>query len=117
MSTSTLTAALAAAALASGIGSTSAAFAWDQDTVSRTVNYRDLDLSTRDGAETMLQRIRQAAARVCEPDADVAELPGLGGWLDYCISSRVEDTVKRLHAPMVTAALRSQVTLAERGER
>lgn len=117
MSTSTLTAVLAAATLAIGIGSASAVSAADQGTVSATVKYGDLNLCTEDGAKAMLQRIGQAARQVCEPDADIADLPGLGEWFRYCVSTRVRDAVSRLDAPMVTAAYsgKSQVLLAERG--
>jgi UrcA family protein len=117
MSTSTRTAVLVAATLAIGIGSASAVSAADQGTVSATVRYSDLNLSTQDGAKAMLQRIVQAARQVCEPDADIADLPGEGEWRSFCVSTRVRDTVSSLDAPMVTAAYsgKSQVFLAERG--
>jgi UrcA family protein len=106
MSTSTATAVLASAFLAIGIGS---AYAADQD-ISVIVKYGDLDISTPDGAKSMLQRIVQAARRVCAPDANLADLPGLGDWLKYCVSTRVSGTVSRLGAPIVTAAYRSRAT-------
>ncbi len=119
MSTSTLMAALAAGALAIGIGSASAVSAADQDPVTATVNYGDLNLTTPGGAKVMLQRIEQAARQVCQHDADIADLSGLRDWVRYCVSTRIENTLSRLDAPMVTAAYggKSQMLLAERGSR
>jgi UrcA family protein len=116
MSTSNLTALLAAATLAIGIGSASAVSAADQDTASVTVPYGDLNLSTQDGAKAVLQRIEQAARQVCKPDADIANLPGMGDWSRICERDRIRDAVSHLDAPMVTAVLngRSQAILAER---
>jgi UrcA family protein len=104
MSTSTLTAVLAAAVLATGVGFASTVLAADQGDVSATVKYADLNLSTQDGAKAMLQRVVQAAKLVCRPDADIADLPGEGDWLNACVSSRVREAVSCLDAPMVTAA-------------
>ena len=114
MSTSSLTALLAAATLALGIGSASAVSA--AETPSVTVPYGDLNLSTRDGAKAVLQRIEQAARQVCKPDADIANLPGMGDWSRICERDRIRDAVSHLDAPMVTAAFngRSQAILAER---
>jgi UrcA family protein len=117
MSIPTLTAALAAAILASSAGLALAASAADQDPAGVTVKYADLDLTTQDGAKVMLQRIVQAAGQVCRPDADLAYLPGMGAWLNYCVSSRVEDTLSRLNAPAVTAAYKARELLAKRGPR
>ncbi|HEY1561608.1 MAG TPA: UrcA family protein [Caulobacteraceae bacterium] len=116
MPTSTLTALLAAATLAIGIGSASAVSAAGQDTASVTVKYGDLNLSTQDGANAVLQRIGQAARQVCKPDTDIADLPGMGDWSRICERARIRDAVSHLDAPMVTAAFsgRSQVILAER---
>jgi UrcA family protein len=117
MSSSALTALLAASTLAFSIGSASAVSAADQDPVTATVKYGDLNLTTPGGAKVMLQRIEQAARQVCQYDADIADLPGLRDWVRYCVSTRIEITLRRLDAPMVTAAYsgKSQMLLAERG--
>jgi UrcA family protein len=103
MSTSTLTALLAAAALATAIGSAPAVFAEDTGAVSATVNYSDLNLASPEGAKTMLQRINQAAEQVCAPRADIGDYTGRAEW-DDCVASRIDLTVTRLGSPMVTAA-------------
>ena len=115
MSTSTLIAVLAAA-VAVGAGSTSAVRAAQPDPITVTVSSQDLDLSTPDGAKAMLGRIDQAAREVCQPDADIAALPGMGDWNRICVSTRVRDAVGHLNAPLVTAAYsgKPQVSLAER---
>lgn len=63
------------------------------ETVSTTVKYADLDLSTVQGARTVLHRIRGAADKICDT-----------GWnYDECVNGAVGDAVVRLNSPMVTA--------------
>ncbi|HEY1448690.1 MAG TPA: UrcA family protein, partial [Caulobacteraceae bacterium] len=88
---------------ATAIGSAPAVLAQNAGDVSTTVSYRDLDLTTSEGANTMLQRIGQAAERVCAPKAGRGDSFGRALWND-CMASRINLVVSRLGSPMVTAA-------------
>jgi len=90
-----------AAALAASAGSALALSAADQNTVSTTVRYGDLNLASSQDAKAMLTRIKHAAKQVCEPRPEsFLEYPA---WED-CISKATDGAVSRLNAPMVTAA-------------
>jgi UrcA family protein len=107
MSMPTLSIILAAATLATGVGSAGASAAADPQTASTIVRYGDLNLANPEGAKAMLARIRHAARRVCEPAPESA--------LEYadwrnCVSRATEGAVSRLNAPMVTAAYSGKQT-------
>jgi UrcA family protein len=89
--------------MATAIGAATTVLAQDGGDVSTTVSYRDLDLTTSEGADTMLQRISHAAERVCAPKAGLGDSFGRALWND-CVTSRVNLVVNRLGSPMVTAA-------------
>lgn len=66
------------------------------------VTYSDLNLANPAGADAMLKRIRHAAAKVC------GGAPSAGSLLELrqyraCVRTAVEEAVRRLDAPLVTA--------------
>ena len=67
------------------------------------VRYSDLDLASDGGARTMLARIESAARRVCGQAPDLRDL-GRVALYDHCRSDAVGRAVRRLGAPLVTAA-------------
>lgn len=81
-----------------------AAHAADSDlpTKSIVVDYNDLDLSHKAGAETMLRRITNAAHEVCGPAPDNRELSQRSDY-DACVRAARESAVDNLHAPVVSA--------------
>ncbi|HEY2481729.1 MAG TPA: UrcA family protein [Caulobacteraceae bacterium] len=92
-----------AAVVAVGLVYGPSVFAAEDDVVSTTVSYSDLNLATADGAEILLQRISRAAEQVCAPKADIGDYTGRAVWND-CVVTRIESAVTRLGSPMVTAA-------------
>jgi len=65
-----------------------------------TVAYADLDLNRDAGALVMLQRIRSAAKRVCEPEpTTLAERSAYR----ICYDSALSDALSGLHNPRVSA--------------
>jgi len=70
-----------------------------------TVNYRDLNLSTIEGATTLYQRLRGAARSVCDG-------PGTGvhayqEWRS-CYQAAIADAVAKVNSPLLTAMHRGQ---------
>jgi UrcA family protein len=92
---------LAAATLATGIGSAVASTPADRNTVSTTVRFGDLNLANPDGAKALMGRIRRAANQVCEPTP--ASPSEYADWRN-CIADATKDAVTRLNVPTVTAA-------------
>lgn len=71
-----------------------------------TVRYADLDLSTRADAETLLTRIRAAAAQVCGLDPGAADNSSKSLFeAQGCYRLAVRQAVDRLRAPLVREAL------------
>ena len=65
-----------------------------------TVNYRDLNLSTIEGATALYQRIRHAANSVCdEPGAGVARYQA---WRS-CYQAAIADAVAKVNSPLLTS--------------
>jgi UrcA family protein len=57
------------------------AFASGQwDPPSTKVSYADLDITRRDGAEILYQRLRDAAGEVCGPAPDIRSIQRLNIW-------------------------------------
>jgi UrcA family protein len=70
------------------------------DTHSVTVSFRDLDLSTQQGAKTLYGRIQSAARKVCGyPGADFIEQ---SIWRS-CYRNTVSDAVEKVNSPLLTA--------------
>ena len=71
------------------------------------VGYADLDITTQAGAETLYERIQQAAARVCPP-ADSKMLTQYVAVM-RCRNTVVEHAVSSLSSPQVTAVYAARV--------
>ena len=96
---STLGALTALAAL--GFSATShAAVSSNDDTISVTVRYGDLNLDSKVGAQVMIHRIQAAAHQICADVNDRFDLARTGA---KCVDATVNDAVAHLNAPMVTA--------------
>ncbi|HEY1878359.1 MAG TPA: UrcA family protein [Caulobacteraceae bacterium] len=102
MKTSLLTLALGASMLALVATPATSVSAQDVQKVSATVSYGDLNLSTREGAKAMYQRIKSTARKLCGAEPAISEFGAMDGWR-ACISDSVNSAVTRLDAPMVTA--------------
>lgn len=101
-----LSVSFAAAACISSVTAYAADYA---PAVSTSVQYRDLDLSTPAGAATMLHRIKAAAHRVCDPEPALLSLTEKADW-NSCMTFSVNNAVRSLDAPMVTAAYTGRTT-------
>lgn len=66
-----------------------------------TVSYKDLDLNTQVGAQTLYQRIASAAQQVC-PSVDSAELARYMNSLE-CRQQVIKSVVERINNPQLTA--------------
>jgi UrcA family protein len=70
------------------------------DTRSVTVSFRDLDLSSPEGAKTLYRRIQSAAKQVCGyRGADLIEQSFWNG----CYRNAVSDAVVKVNSPLLTA--------------
>jgi UrcA family protein len=74
-----------------------AAEATPANTVSYSVGYSDLDVSTAKGAKTLYLRIRYAAETLCESTATWGKKEG-----EACVNKAVNDAVARVNAPLLT---------------
>ena len=72
----------------------------------KTVSFRDLDLSTANGAETLYERIRAAARVVCR-GAEPAEIHA-------CRSQAIDDAVTGVGSPLLSSVHRSTVERVEK---
>jgi UrcA family protein len=67
---------------------------------SKTVKFADLDVRTPEGAKVLYDRIRIAAGKVCESnDRD----PVLREATPRCIHTAIDNAVKKVNAPYLTA--------------
>jgi UrcA family protein len=68
-----------------------------------TVNYRDLNLSTIEGATTLYQRLRGAARSVCD-----GELSGVHAYREWrsCYDAAIADAVTKVNSPLLTSLYR-----------
>ena len=65
-----------------------------------TVNYRDLNLSTIEGATALYQRLKNAARRVCdEPSSGLDEHRAY----QACFRAAMADAVNKVNSPLLTA--------------
>jgi UrcA family protein len=93
---------LGTAALASIVSALGITPAWSAtaDVRSVTVSYRDLDLSSPEGANVLYRRIQAAAREVCgHPGADLLEQ---GIWKS-CYRDAIADAVAKVDNPLLTA--------------
>ncbi len=79
------------------------AHAQDSEQVSTKVRLGDLDLSTSDGAQAAMSRIRSAARDICGPDPDVREFDTRRQY-NQCVDQATDRAVASLDMPTVTAA-------------
>jgi UrcA family protein len=94
-----LGASLLAAASLSIAGAASA----QSDATSIHVSYADLNLRSDQGARSMLERIDDAAMRVCGGQPDIRQLAERD-LFQKCKNQAVDRAVRDLDAPLVTAA-------------
>jgi len=96
-------AALAAALLALVFATPSRAGSEDhgRQTLTTTVQYEDLDLSTMPGARTLYQRIVTAARRVCP--ADQSRSPKLAREIRECRAAAIDQAVGGIGSPQLAA--------------
>lgn len=78
----------------------------DVQVQSKSVYFRDLDLSSRAGARTLFHRIRNAAAEVCDPRP--AHLDNLRDYVSYqdfagCQLDSINLAVAEVNSPALTA--------------
>jgi UrcA family protein len=71
-------------------------------TSSLEVFYGDLNLANRAGAAAMLNRIKQAAVRVCGGTPSTQDMSARREFR-ACIERATADAVRQLNAPLVTA--------------
>ena len=72
--------------------------------VTAQVSYADLDLSTPDGASTLLKRIKSAAKEACGPDPVMSPLTPTAATLhDRCLKQAADTAVAEVNAPLVVA--------------
>jgi UrcA family protein len=71
-----------------------------EEVPTKTVRFKDLDITTSDGAKALYSRIRAAARDVCElsTGTDPILRPAIKG----CIEKAVDKAVKDVNAPMLT---------------
>ena len=82
------------------LGATQAPAADPSGVRSETVSYRDLNLSTIEGATALYLRIKHAANHVCdEPEAGVAQYQQ---WRS-CYRAAIADAVAKVNSPLLTA--------------
>jgi UrcA family protein len=73
--------------------------------VTRTVRFKDLDISTATGAQILYERIKSAARVVCRQETY---------WLVYeCRMRAVDDGVKAVGSPLLASIHRSTMGRAE----
>jgi UrcA family protein len=77
-------------------------FPGDVEVQRMDVAYGDLDLSTPEGAERFLARLRNAAARVCGGRPDLRDLEARRAFKD-CFDRNMNNAVAQIRAPRVTA--------------
>jgi UrcA family protein len=66
-------------------------------TVTYSVGYSDLDISTTKGAKTLYLRIRYAAETLCENAATWGKKEG-----QACVNKAVDDAVVRINRPLLS---------------
>jgi UrcA family protein len=73
----------------------------DPDVPTKTVRFTDLNIQTPEGAKVLYNRIRVAAREVCE--ISVGSDPILIGATRGCIDTAIDNAVKKVNAPYLTA--------------
>lgn len=70
---------------------------------SKVVNYRDLNIRTTEGGQTLLGRIRQASEEVCSPAPD--SIRNIGDFSDYehCKTEAIHGALAQVKSPALSA--------------
>lgn len=92
-------------ALASLVCLLGSSHGWAGAPRSTKVSYADLNLSTGEGASTLLHRIRRAAKDVCGDHGP--SLVEVADW-QVCVISATDDAVRSVHSPLLTALYSGQ---------
>ena len=72
------------------------------DTYSARVSFADLDLTRREGAQTLFSRLDTASRLVCSVDMDDTRNFDLAAWRRRCYTDALRDAVKKLNNVFVT---------------
>lgn len=72
------------------------------------VAYSDLDLSTTDGARSLLRRINAAAHEACGQDVHSPLLPRTATQHERCVAAATRTALNSVDSPMVAQLHRSQ---------
>ncbi len=78
-----------------------------------TVRYSDLNLANAEGALALYRRISAAARTVCGPDFAEWYPPARNGWKD-CYKATVDEAVRAVNAPTLTALHAHAINVAAR---
>ena len=106
------------AGLSAGLGGIQASQAADingyQNAPEKTVTYKDLNITTRDGAKVLYKRIRSASRDVCKQMFPPYSPAGSIAYLK-CTRELVEHAVRDVNEPALTAVFqKSDIQVAER---
>jgi UrcA family protein len=95
---------LALATIACGIALTTPAMAEQRDgeSLTKIVNYSDLNLNAAAGARTLYGRLRMAATQVCAPFSGGTTLKDKTRW-QKCFDPALARSVADIDSPMLTA--------------
>lgn len=84
------------------MGASAAVSASDDEVPTYHVNYADLDLGHRAGADALFARIKSAARRVCEPVAASAPFRFAQAREKSCMDKAIADAVADVRSPLLT---------------
>jgi UrcA family protein len=76
--------------------------------VSERIVYRDLDLSTRQGAQALIRRVEAAAHRLCTPSPDPSLYGGPSAAERRCRNEAAARAIARLGSALVSAEYAQQ---------
>jgi len=86
------------------LGAAQGSFGSNDGTRTFTVNYRDLNLSTIEGASILYQRLKGAARAVCDGPPS-GEVHAYQEWRS-CYEAAIADAVAKVDSPLLTALYR-----------
>jgi UrcA family protein len=81
--------------------------------LTKTVSFRDLDVTSEPGARILYVRLQRAAAEVCTPYESL-ELTRRRAWRS-CVDNALGTAVTRLNNPLVAALHNTHVTRSSAG--
>lgn len=84
------------------MGASAAVPASDGEVPTYHVNYADLDLGHRAGADALFARIKSAARQVCEPVAPSAPFRFAQAREKSCMDKAIADAVADVRSPLLT---------------